>query len=113
MAKRIKNLSNFKKGSVEMVFLYFLATEGDSYCYELTQMLRDHSDNVLTSSEGATYTSLHKLLANNLISSYEVVTEENRTRVYYHLEDAGKQRLAELLEDYKAVTNAIEKIIKL
>ena len=112
MAQRNKNLSNFKKGSIEMLFLYFLATEGDSYCYELTQKLKDDSDDILSCSEGTTYTALYKLLGNNLISNYEVVTEQNKTRVYYHIEESGKARLAELLADYKAVTSTIEKIIE-
>ena len=34
------------------------------------------------------------------------------TRVYYHLEESGVQRLAELVEDYKEVTDAIHTIME-
>ena len=33
------------------------------------------------------------------------------TRVYYHLEPSGEQRLAELIEDYIEVASAIETIM--
>ena len=36
---------------------------------------------------------------------------KRQTRVYYHLEDAGKEHLAALIKDYYKLTSAIESII--
>ena len=111
MTQRNKNKSNFKKGSVEMLLLHLLATEGDCYGYQLSQLINERSNGVLVIPEGSMYPTLYKLIDNNYISDYKTTVGKRMTRVYYHLEEAGKQRLEELIEDYKEVADAIEKIM--
>ena len=111
MTQRNKNKSNFKKGSVEMLLLHLLATEGDCYGYQLSQLINERSNGVLIIPEGSMYPTLYKLIDNQYISDYKSTVGKRMTRVYYHLEDAGKVRLAELIEDYKEVATAIETIM--
>lgn len=111
MKQRNKNKSNFKKGSVEMLLLHLLETEGDCYGYQLSQLINQRSNGVLVIPEGSMYPTLYKLIDNEYISDYKKTVGKRMTRVYYHLEESGKQRLAELVEDYKEVASAIEKIM--
>ena len=111
MTQRSKNKSNFKKGSVEMLLLHLLNTEGDCYGYQLSQLINQRSNGVLVIPEGSMYPTLYKLIDNNYITDYKKVVGKRMTRVYYHLEESGKERLNELVEDYKEVADAIQKIM--
>ena len=55
MTQRSKNKSNFKKGSVEMLLLHLLKTEGDCYGYQLSQLINQRSSGVLVIPEGSMY----------------------------------------------------------
>ena len=111
MTQRSKNKSNFKKGSVEMLLLHLLKTEGDCYGYQLSQLINQRSNGVLVIPEGSMYPTLYKLIDNTHITDYKKVVGKRMTRVYYHLEESGKERLNELVEDYKEVADAIQKIM--
>ena len=45
------------------------------------------------------YPTLYKLIDNKYITDYKKTVGKRMTRVYYHLEPSGEQRLAELIED--------------
>lgn len=111
MTQRNKNRSNFKKGSVEMLLLQLLKSEGDCYGYQLSQLINQRSNGVLVIPEGSMYPTLYKLIDNKYISDYKKTVGKRMTRVYYHLEKDGVARLNELLEDYKEVANAIDLIM--
>ncbi|MGF6375153.1 PadR family transcriptional regulator PadR [Clostridiales Family XIII bacterium PM5-7] len=111
MKQNNKNVSNFKKGSVEMLLLHLLDTEGDCYGYQMTQLISEKSKGVLIIPEGSMYPTLYKLIDNNYISDYKKLVGKRMTRVYYHLEDVGRERLKELVEDYAEVTQAIQDIL--
>jgi len=111
MTQRNINRSNFKKGSVEMLLLQILSTEGDCYGYQLSQLINERSNGVLVIPEGSMYPTLYKLIDNKYITDYKTTVGRRMTRVYYHLEDTGKERLKELKEAYREVTEAINEII--
>lgn len=71
MTQRSKNKSNFKKGSVEMLLLHLLKTEGDCYGYQLSQLINQRSSGVLVIPEGSMYPTLYKLIDNNFITDYK------------------------------------------
>lgn len=102
--------SNFKMGTVEMIVL-FLLEKGDLYGYQLTTLIEKLSDGKVSVTESTLYPTLYKLLNNKYISDYETVIGKRRVRVYYHLEEAGKERLADLLEDYRTITAGIYSIL--
>ena len=86
--------SNFKMGMVEMIVLFLLKKQ-DLYGYQLTTL----------------YPTLYKLLKNQYISDREVSIGKRRVRVYYHIEDSGKDRLKDLLDDYREVISGAEMIL--
>lgn len=102
--------SNFKMGTVEMIVL-FLLQKHDLYGYQLTTLIKKQSGGNVIVTESTLYPTLYKLLKNGYISDREMPIGKRRVRVYYHLEDAGKDRLADLLEDYHEITVGIEQIL--
>lgn len=91
--------SNFKMGTVELIVL-FLLEKRDLYGYQLTNLIEKLSDGKVVVTESTLYPTLYKLLKNGYITDKEEPIGKRRVRVYYHLEDAGRSRLADLLEDY-------------
>lgn len=102
--------SNFKMGTVEMIIL-FLLEKRDLYGYQLSTMIGELSSGKFDVNESTLYPTLYKLLKNGYISDWEVPAGKRRVRVYYHLEESGKQRLADLLEDYWTITDGIARIL--
>ncbi|MDY2959385.1 MAG: PadR family transcriptional regulator [Hornefia sp.] len=102
--------SNFKMGTVEMLVLYLLSKR-DMYGYELSLMIKELSEGDLIVMESSLYPILYKLQDKKYISDREESTGKRRIRVYYHLEKSGKDRLSDLLEDYRTTSQGIEKIL--
>ena len=100
---------NFKKGSVEMVILILL-NENDMYGYSLSQEIAKRSDNIIVIPEGSMYPTLYRLVDNGYISDYRELVGKRLTRVYYHIEPAGKERLIALKEEYALVNKGIQRI---
>ena len=90
-----KNRSNFKMGTVEMIIL-FLLNKKDLYGYEITSLVEKLSEGNIGITESTLYPTLYKLLGNKYISDREVQVGKRRTRVYYHLEETGKEHLEKL-----------------
>lgn len=103
--------NNFKKGAVEMLLLHILNSKGDCYGYQLSQLIKETSDDYLIIPEGSLYPALYKLIEKEYITDYKKQIGKRLVRVYYHLESSGKVRLAELVEDYLATTDSIKKIL--
>ena len=93
-----RNRSNFKMGTVEMIIL-FLLEKKDLYGYEITSLVEKLSDGKIGITESTLYPTLYKLLGNNFISDKEIQVGKRRTRVYYHLEEAGREHLESLLKE--------------
>ena len=90
--------ASFRRGVMSLVILSLLKRE-DMYGYQLVQETEKSSGGRLTTQEGSLYPVLYKLLDQGLISDQKVQVGKRMTRVYYHLEPAGAQRL----EDRKSV----------
>ncbi len=101
--------SNFKMGTVEMIVL-FLLNKKDLYGYQLSALIGRLSGGNVEVSESTLYPTLYKLLKKEYIQDIEVPAGKRRVRVYYHLNDSGRRRLADLLEDYNTLTEGIERI---
>lgn len=105
------NKSNFRRGSVELLVLHLLSKQ-DYYGYELTQIMKNQTDGVIDIPVGSLYPALYKLIDNGYISDYKKQVGKRLVRVYYRIEDAGKERLAILLKDYYQTNQAIQSILK-
>ena len=91
--------NSFRRGVMSLVILGLLKKE-DMYGYQLAQETERKSGGRITTQEGSLYPVLYKLVGKRM------------TRVYYHLEPAGEQRLKELIREYEEVTNGVLQIIE-
>ena len=95
---------------IDMLLLKVLE-EGDCYGYQLTQTLKERSHGIISIAEGTMYPILYKLLDQGLISDRKELVGKRQTRVYYHLEDAGKVHLEQLMNDYYEMVDANQAIL--
>lgn len=98
------------KGTLSVIILKLLDENGKMYGYQITQMVKQLSDNKILLKEGSLYPALHKLRDDGLI---DVETENigKRVRHYYSLTPEGI-RIKNVKEDeLKDFINTINKII--
>ena len=106
----MSNQDTFKKGSVELLVLALLQ-ESNLYGYQISQLVKERSGNILTIPEGSMYPTLYRLEDKGYISGEKRKIGKRLTRVYYHLEPAGNDYLKELLDSFYTVNMAIERIL--
>lgn len=108
---QIKTLQGgLKKATIEMVLLNLL-TESDKYGYQLSQECKKRSEGRYTILEGSMYPILYRLEEANYISSYEKKVGKRLSRVYYHLEDAGREHLDCLKAEYHDYISLINTLL--
>lgn len=108
----VDNVQNsFRRGVMTLVILGLLKKE-DMYGYQLVQQTQSVSGGRIVTQEGSLYPVLYKLLDQGLISDRKVQVGKRMTRVYYHLEPAGQQRLQELIREYDEITKGIHLIVE-
>lgn len=103
--------SSFRRGVMSLVVLSLLKRE-DMYGYQLVQETERLSGGRIVTQEGSLYPVLYKLADQGLISDKKVQVGKRMTRVYYHLESAGEQRLAELVREYREVSQGVFQIVE-
>ena len=103
--------ANYRRGVMSLVILSLLK-RGDMYGYQLVQETERASGGRLTTQEGSLYPVLYRLQEQGLVSDRRELVGKRMTRVYYHLEPAGEEKLRELTADYEAVTAGVFAIIR-
>ena len=108
---RESSQSSFRRGVMSLVILTLLKRE-DMYGYQLVQETERASGGRIVTQEGSLYPVLYKLVDQGLISDRRVQVGKRMTRVYYHLEPAGRLRQQELAKEYEETTQGIFQIMK-
>ena len=103
--------NSFRRGVMSLVILALLKRE-DMYGYQLVQETEKSSGGRLTTQEGSLYPVLYKLLDQGFISDRKVQVGKRMTRVYYHIEPAGEEKLKDLIREYEDMTQGVFRIIK-
>lgn len=101
----------FRRGVMSLVILSLLSRE-DMYGYQLVQETERASGGRIITQEGSLYPVLYKLLDQGLISDRKEKVGKRMTRIYYHLEPAGIERLHELIREFNEISNGMQAIIK-
>lgn len=97
-------------GVTDLLVLFILDRQ-DSYVYDITKTISRESEGLLSISQNTIYTAVYKLEEAGMISEYSKLVGRKRTRVYYHLEPAGKEHLTKLSENYSNITNGVLNIL--
>lgn len=99
------------KGTLQTIVLKVLKDHGRMYGYEITQRVKELSDERIFLTEGALYPTLHKLEAEGMLKT-EVVSIGKRVRKYYALTPEGrslvKERVAEFADFIKTMANVLQ-----
>jgi len=98
------------KGTLSAIVLRLLAENGKMYGYQITQMVKQLSDDKILLKEGSLYPALHKLKDDGLIS-VETGNIGKRVRHYYTLTAEGIIVKLEKEAELKDFINTINKII--
>lgn len=93
-----------KKELIELCLLHLL-TQADCYGYELLGQLREGFPDT---QESAVYALLRGLCREGYTESYTGTGSGGPARKYYHLTVAGARKLAFLLEQWRALREALE-----
>ncbi|WP_047448930.1 PadR family transcriptional regulator [Alistipes sp. ZOR0009] len=100
------------KGTMSAILLKLLAEHSRMYGYQITQRVKELSDDKILLKEGSLYPALHKLKDEGFI---EVETENigKRVRHYYSLTPKGVQEKEQREAELKDFIETISKIISL
>ena len=94
------------KGTLQTIVLKLLEEQERMYGYEITQKVKALSGDKIILTEGALYPTLHKLVAEGLLTT-EKVQVNGRTRKYYSLTQTGntvaKAKVNEFMEFIKTM----------
>lgn len=85
--------------NIDLIILSILNIN-DCYGYEIVKLAKEISDGAVILKEGSLYPIFYRLLKTNYISSYNQ-TIRNRTRVYYKIEELGREYLYQAREKQK------------
>jgi len=100
------------KGTLQTIILKLLQDNGKMYGYEITQKVKDASDESIALTEGALYPALHKMEAEGLLST-EKVKLGKRVRKYYTLTETGNSLVTQKIEEFSAFIKTMNTVLQL
>ncbi len=87
------------KGTLQTIVLKVLKDHGRMYGYEITQRVKELSDDRILLTEGALYPTLHKLEAEGMLKT-ETENIGKRVRKYYSLTPQGRSLVRERVNEF-------------
>mgnify|MGYP002777186278 CR=1 FL=1 len=87
------------KGTLQTIVLKVLKDHGRMYGYEITQRVKELSDDRILLTEGALYPTLHKLEAEGMLKT-ETEAIGKRIRKYYSLTPQGRSLVKERVNEF-------------
>ncbi len=98
------------KGTLSVIILMLLAENGKMYGYQITQLVKQLSDEKILIKEGSLYPALHKLRDDGFIM-VETESIGKRVRHYYSLTPKGSEAKKEKVVELRDFINTIGNII--
>lgn len=95
-----------KKATTEMLVLYVLRRKS-MYTYEMMQEIDRMSEGKITFN--TLYQAIYRLQSFHYIEEEgKVVSEDNRIRIYFAINEAGEDYLQKLIAEYRSFTAAVD-----
>ena len=101
---------NVRGGIAELLILHLLC-ERDMYGYEIRNTLAERTQKAFDLKEAALYGPLYRMSSRGLISSRKELVGAKRFRVYYHIEEEGRQYLEYGEEQLRFVFDGIMNLL--
>lgn len=98
------------KGSLSTIILKLLHDNGRMYGYEITQKVKELTQDDIQITEGALYPILHKLEAEEVLTA-ELEKVDGRTRKYYKITPKGNAVAVDRISELKAFAENLNLIL--
>jgi PadR family transcriptional regulator PadR len=99
------------QGTLDLLVLRTLQS-GAMHGWDIAQRIQQLSQDVLQVNQGSLYPALHRLEAQELISSEWGESDNNRRAKFYKLTAAGRRRLAAEAKEWERFTWAVEQVLQ-
>ena len=100
------------QGTLDLLLLKIIALQ-PQHGWAISQRLKQVSGDDLQVSDGSLYPALHKLELAGWIAAEWNVSELGRRAKFYSLTRAGRRRLEQETEQWRRVSSAITRVLKL
>ena len=101
---------NLKFGVIDIVILKLLSKQ-DMYGYQIKQMIEETCNHKIEIKMGSLYGPLYRMEKKNMISSRKELAGEKRFRMYYHIENGGKEYLDYALNRFNEIYDCFNNIL--
>jgi transcriptional regulator len=101
------------KGTLDLLVLKVLASEGRMHGFAITLRIEEISDNVLRLEEGSLYPALHRMTQVGWLKSEWGLSDNNRRARYYSVTAAGRRQLTEETQEWEQLTEAVARVLSL
>ena len=105
-------ITKLKRSTTEVLLLSLLSQQ-DMYGYQLTAEMKKQSNGLCNYNETTFYPILNRLLTQEMISMTRMITDQQRVRVYYHLETSGKEYFEDLKKACRLYMTTVDRILSL
>jgi PadR family transcriptional regulator PadR len=99
------------QGTLDLLVLRTLQS-GAMHGWDIAQRIQQLSQDVLQVNQGSLYPALHRLEAQELISSEWGESDNNRRAKFYTLTAAGRRRLAAEAKEWERFTWAVGQVLQ-
>lgn len=106
----IKSISKEFIGAFSVHIILSILQQGDNYGYEIVQIVKENSNNVITWNEASIYPVLKKLENKELIKSYWKLIDNERPRKYYTILSDGVEQLEYNMHEWNTIKTLFEKL---
>jgi transcriptional regulator len=114
MGRKMRTHTNDRlKGTLDLLVLKTLASQGRMHGYAITLRIEQISENVLHLEEGSLYPALHRMTQAGWLRSEWGVSESNRRARYYTITAAGRKQLGEETQEWSQLTAAVARVLSL
>jgi len=98
------------KGTLELLILRILEA-GPMHGWGITELIEQHSDQLLSVNQGSLYPALYRMVRRRLITSEWRVTENNRRARYYSLAPAGRSEQAAGRTQWERLSHGVDLVL--
>ena len=104
--------SDSLQGSLDLLVLKILSRRPGLHGYAIMTAIQDRSGEVLRAEEGSLYPALHRMEEAGWIRAEWTTKENGRRARIYELTGAGRKQLASEEDRWKALTAAVNRILR-
>jgi PadR family transcriptional regulator PadR len=106
-----KHSNDRLQGTLDLLVLKTLASQGRMHGYALTLRVEQISENVLRLEEGSLYPALHRMTQSGWLRAEWGASDNNRRARYYSITAAGRKQLAEEERSWAQLTEAVARVL--